>query len=301
MKKKLTLLVLAVALLATGCGLSSSDPDEIGLVYSGGIVEDKTFQKILKPGSTNNSTGYGSKTYKYPITQRTFIFDAGWEGQRQLEPDERSVDAPALQIVSKDNIRLAAPAQLYFTLRWGNEKILRQFHEKLGFKTDAYTDDGWVAMLDQYVAPTAQRAAESAGLKHNWRDLYTSEEVRKEFARDTITAFKAGLEDVVGGNYFCGPKYDGETDDCDDFTLQIGKPTPPEKILTAIEDTERAREAALAQIQENERIRQQVLGEQELVRLYGPYAAMVLKAIESGKVQTFIIDNEGRSSVQARP
>ena len=298
MKKRLVIVLLLVGVLASACGMEDTDPNQIGLIYSGGTFEDKEYKGLLKPGATAESVGIGSKVYKYRIDQRTYIFDGGWEAQRQLPVHQRSVDAPTLACVSNDNIGLFFPAQFYFTLN-RDEKVLKQFHEKLGFKTKAYTDDGWVAMLDQYVRPTAERAAETACLDHKWRDLYTSEDARKEFARDVVTAFEQGLVDVVGGNYFCGPKYNGDNE-CDKFTLQVGKPIPPEKITQALTDTEAAKERTIAQQEENKRIASQVDGDKLLVELYGPYMAGILKAIESGKVQTFIIDENGRSSVPAQ-
>jgi len=297
-KRFLGLLVLLIPLMAA-CGMADSAPNEVGLIYSGGLVEDKSFQGVLKPGATAKSVGMGSTVYKYRTDQRTYIFDHGSEAQAGVNVDQRSIDAPALQVVSKDSVRLTAPAQLYFTLHWGDEDVLRKFHEKLGFKTKAYDSDGWSAMLEQYFRPSLERAAETAALQHNWRDLYTSEETRKTFASDTIRQFKLNLVEVVGGNYFCGPKYDGENE-CDDFTLAVGKPTPPGPILEAIEATEKAREETIAQEQRNAQIAKQADGQRILIEQYGPYMAALIRLAESGKLQTIIVDEAGRATTPTK-
>lgn len=305
MKRKIILIVLILAVILTGCGLQDSAPNEIGLKYSGGVTENRKYVGLLQPGANNDSVGFGTEVYKYRTDQRTFIFaKTVKEYEQSLDQDvnQRAVDAPPLECVSKDNIRLTIPGGMYFTLKWGDEDTLRQFHEKLGFKTQAWTSDGWSAALDQYFKPAALRAAESACLKHGWRDLYTSEDTRQAFARDTVTSFQRLLKNLVGGNYFCGPKYTGKNE-CDDMTFAIGKPKPPQKIVDAIEETERAKESATAQLQENLRIQNQVLGEQRLVDLYGARTAAWIKimqeAIKDGRIRVMTVPNDAAVAVNS--
>lgn len=288
MKNKIVRGVTLVVLLAMvttfggACGLESSETNEIGLVYSGGWTEDKEYQGILRPGATNNSTGYGSTTYRYRTDQRSMITD---------------IDLKAPIVVSKDVVQLSVPFQLYFKLNQ-DEKILRKFHENLGVKTKAWTNDGWKQMLNEYFAPQIERSLEAAALKHDWKPLYASEDARKAFETDSIALIKQAITEVIGDEYFCGPAYTGAKGTCGDFTLTVGKPSPINaEIVAAIEAEQTARAETIAQEQKNAKIRAELEAERELVALYGPQGALLREAIRSGKVTQIIVDSTGRVSV----
>lgn len=272
MRKLLPLLLLAV--FAAGCGISSTEINEIGLIYEGGVIQDKTYKGLLKTGSTNNQVGVGSEVYRYRIDQRSWV-----TGQ----------DTEPVQVVSDDEVRLAVDYQLYFKLNT-DETILRRFHENLGVKTNAWTKAGWVELLNIYFDPQIERALEVAALKHNWRDLFGSEESRVAFQKDTVTTLKRLIEEVIGDDYFCGPAYNGPGTDCGDFTFTVGKPYPVnEGIITAVEDEQKAGAETIAQEQRNERIRKELEAERELVELYGPNGALLRDAIRSGKIQFMVV------------
>ncbi len=277
-----------VALAGTACGLRSSEINERCLVYSGGIVEDKKFQEFLEPGATSKSVGMGSKAYCYRTDQRSYIGKDGEGG-----------DTGPAQIVSKDDVRMLAEYQLYFKLNVDDE-VFKPFHTNLGVKTKAWTDDGWTQMLREYFEPQIERALESAALLHNWRDLYANEEARAAFNADTVAALKRNIEAVIGGNYFCGPSYNGPGSPCGDFTFTVGKPRPENGDIAAAIEAEQTAQARLdAQATENARIAAQVDGERKLVELYGPEYAVLLEAIRSGKVTQIIVDAAGRAVVPA--
>lgn len=302
MKRVLSAVVLLVlVLLSGGCGRQGSATNEIGLVYSGGLVEDKSFKGFLKPGATWESVGWGSKVYRYRTDQRSFI--AGPEGKQR--------DVPPVQIVTADDVRMLVEFQMYFKLHWGDEKVIKQFHENLGVKTKAWTDDGWQQMLNEYFAPQIERALESVGLKHNWRDLYASEEARVGFQNEAIARVKENLREVigVGADYFCGPSYTGaKGSECGEFTFTVGKPEPANgDIVRAIESEQTAVAQTTAQEQQNARIAAQIEGERKTVELYGQQGAierernqLLERAIAEGKVTQIIIDNSGRSTTAVK-
>lgn len=302
MRRSATAVVLVSIVLTTGaCGRQGSATNEIGLVYSGGLVEDKAFKGFLKPGATWESVGWGSKVYRYRIDQRSFI----------AAPEGKQRDTPPVQIVTADDVRMLVEFQMYFKLHWNNEKVMRQFHENLGVKTEAWTDDGWNQMLNEYFAPQIERALEAVGLKHNWRDLYASEEARVAFQNEGVQRVKENLREVigVGADYFCGPSYTGTRgEECGEFTFTVGKPEPANPdIVRAIESEQTAVAQTTAQQQENARVAAQLLAEKEVVALYGPESAVerernavMREAIASGKVAQIIIDNSGRSTTPPR-
>lgn len=296
MKGRVVLGVLSVALLASGCGRTGSAINEIGLVYSGGLVQEKGFKGFLRPGATWESVGWGSKVYRYRTDQRSFI----------AAPQGKQRDIPPVQVVTDDDVRMLVEFQMYFKLHWNDEKVMRQFHENLGVKTEAWTDDGWKRMLNEYFAPQIERALEAVGLKHKWRDLYASEEARVGFQNEAVQRVKENLREVigVGADYFCGPAYTGGKDsECGEFTFTVGKPEPANTdIVAAIESEQTAVARTTAQQQENARIDAQLQAEREIVALYGPQGAVerernavLREAVASGKVSQIIIDNSGRA------
>lgn len=279
-------LASCAVLLLAGCGAlgyKSSAVNELCLIYSGGTWEEKNYKGLLDPGATNEGAGIGSTTYCYRIDQRSYIASAQDE-----RGDTKPVQVAAKGEVEGSVVRMNVEYQLYFTLNQ-DEDVLRAFHENLGVKTEAWDEEGWVTMLQEYFEPQIERALETAALRHDWRELYADEEARRAFQRDTVTTLQGNIRDVIGGDYFCGPAYDG-TNECGAFTFTVGKPEPVNTdIVAAIESRVEAEERTAAQAQENERIAAQVEGEQRLVDLYGAQGALLLKAIESGKVQIMVI------------
>jgi SPFH domain / Band 7 family len=265
---KLPLIVLL--LLLGGCGVAGTEINETGLVYSGGVVENKEFKKILPPGETAQSVGMGSEVYRYRTDQRSYI--AAEEG-----------DTSPVEVVSKDGVRMRVGYQLYFKLNRDPE-VLRAFHENLGVKEQAWTPEGWVSMLRVYFEPQIERAMEIAALQSNWRDLFASEEARKSFQAATIDNLRNQMRDVIGGDYFCGPGYEGPGDDCSDFTLSMDKPEVINvAIVEAIEGEQIATQEVAAQTQENERIRKELEAQREQIAALGPDMYVLLEAIESDK------------------
>lgn len=296
MRKRLSVVMLALAVLFLGgaCGLESNETNEIGLVYSGGPIEDKEYKGTLESGVSNKSTGYGSKTYRYRTDQRSYRGDGKNNG----------ADAGPAGIVSKDGVSMLVDYQLYFKLNRNTDDIkdfdggtLRKFHENIGVKTRAWTNDGWVEMLRTYFEPQIDRSLEAAALNFTMRELYTSEEVRVAFQNDAVLRIKTAIKEVIGDDYFCGPSYNGPGTNCGDFTMTVGKPNPADpEVVKAIEAEQKNAANVVAQETENQRRLKELEAEQKIVDLYGPQGALLREAIRSGKVSQFIIDNTGRSA-----
>src|SRR5688500_10552076 len=104
--KRALLAGVAVMILGSACGLEGTETNEIGLIYSGGVVEDKAYKGQLFAGATAKSVGLGSKVYKYRTDQRSII--AG--------PDGAARDIGPVQFVSSDDTRMATDLQMYFKL-----------------------------------------------------------------------------------------------------------------------------------------------------------------------------------------
>src|SRR6266508_1815781 len=145
--------VILIVFLGYLFNFASTDANRIGLHYGGGVIEAKKFKSIIEPGSTNNLIGPGDTMYTYPIDQRSYII--GGAGADTSPDDE-------VTVVSKDNVRLGVRVQVYFTLN-RDKDTLKQFHERIGLKTHAYTSAGWDDMLQSYFRPQIDRALAAVG------------------------------------------------------------------------------------------------------------------------------------------
>ena len=275
--KRFVWLLLGLPIILSACGVDSTETYEIGLVYEGGVIEDKEYRGILEPGSTANPIGLGSSVYRYRTDQRTYI------------ACDEGCDTGPIEIVSRDGVRMIVYYQLYFKLNL-DEATLRAFHENLGVKTAAWTDEGWRQLLFEYFAPQIERAMEDAARTRDWRALRSDEVARTEFRNETVANLKRNVSEVIGRDYFCGPAYDGPGTECGEFTFTIGTPVPVnEAIVQAVEAEQTAVAETVAQEQRNVRIAKELEIERALVDLYGPQGALLRDAIESGRVQLMVV------------
>ncbi len=273
-RRLLTLAFLTLALLLTACNPQSSAINEIGLIYGGGTFEEKEYKGVFQPGRTNELIGLGDDVYLYRIDQRSWI---GRDGKGV------QTDRPPVEFVTRDGVRMRAPFEMYFTLNQ-EEGVLRSFHENIGVKTDAWTAKGWVSMLQTYVDPPLERAADAAGLSHDMRPLYATDEARRKFQGQVTATFKRNLTEIIGGNYFCGPSYQKPGDPCGEVTFTVGKPEPVNaEIVQAIEAEQKAVADELAQRRENLRIATELRARRDEVALYGPFVYAYLQAIEAAR------------------
>lgn len=252
--KKVLPVILALAVLASGCSLASSAINETCLVYTGGITEDKVFDGVLPAGSTNNQIDLGGEAYCYPNDQRSWVSDQ---------------DAPQVTVVSSDEVRLVVPYQLYFKVNTKPD-VLREFHEDIGVKTKAWTPEGWTSMLNTYFAPQVDRAMDEAALRFDWRALRSSEETRMEFQNAVVVSLKRKINEVIGDNYFCGPQYNSAQDECGDFTFTVGKPEPQDESLSSSIEREQLNEQEVRNQQvENRRVEAELEATRKVIEEIG--------------------------------
>ncbi|MFF1821725.1 SPFH domain-containing protein [Kribbella sp. NPDC058245] len=271
--------VLLLIVLFNIFNFASTDANRIGLHYGGGVIEDKKFKSIIPPGSTNKLIGPGDTVYDYPIDQRSYII--GGAGADTDSADE-------VTVVSKDNVRLGVRVQVYFTLN-RDKNVIASFHERIGLKTDAYTERGWNDMLQSYFRPQIDRALSAVATNYNWAELYNNEAKKAEFQTAASKEFTRLLPAAVGGDYFCGPAYNG-TNNCGELSFTVQKPTPLDKgIIDGLEAKQRAELAKATQEQTNQRVGVELESVKKQVQMLGAQGYLLKTAIESGKIQFMVI------------
>jgi hypothetical protein len=279
--------VVVLIILFNLFNFASTDANRIGLHYGGGVIEDKKFKSIIPPGSTNKLIGPGDTMYTYPIDQRSYII--GGAGADTDSADE-------VTVVSKDNVRLGVRVQVYFTLN-RDKDVIKSFHERIGLKTDAYTDRGWDEMLQSYFRPQIDRALAAVGTDYNWAELYNNESKKAQFQTAAAKEFTRLLPAAVGGDYFCGPSYTG-SNECGELSFTIQKPTPLDKgIIDGLEAKQRAELAKATQEQKNQQVNVELQSVKQQVAMLGAQGYLLKSAIESGKIQFMVIPQNGNVSI----
>lgn len=158
--KRISLLVAIVLLSA--CGLTGSQVNQIGLHYSGGVIEDKQFLELIEPGVTNKVIGFGNVVYFYPNDQRTYRFSRDATGDVAAAIVAPTTEGTRVVLEGIITFRLCQPTEADragFTQDWGADgyaECLRSFHENIGLKTRAYEFDGWDAMLTEFLRPAIE-------------------------------------------------------------------------------------------------------------------------------------------------
>lgn len=283
----LILAVIVIIALFNIFNFASTDANRIGLHYGGGVIEDKKFKSIVPPGSTNKLIGPGDTVYDYPIDQRSYII--GGDGADTDTADE-------VTVVSKDNVRLGVRVQVYFTLN-RDKDVIKSFHERIGLKTDAYTERGWNDMLQSYFRPQIDRALAAVATNYNWAELYNNESKKSQFQTAASTEFTRLLPAAVGGDYFCGPSYNG-SNACGELSFTIQKPTPLDKgIIDGLEAKQRAELAKATQEQKNQQVNVELLSVKQQVALLGANGYLLKTAIESGKIQFMVVPQGSNVSI----
>ncbi|NIK56730.1 SPFH domain-containing protein [Kribbella shirazensis] len=278
--------VIALIILFNIFNFANTDANRIGLHYGGGVVEDKKFKSIIPPGSTNKLIGPGDTVYDYPADQRSYIIggDAGADASDEVT------------VVSKDNVRLGVRVQVYFTLN-RSEDVIKSFHERIGLKTDAYEERGWNSMLQSYFRPQIDRALAAVATNYTWAELYNNESKKSQFQSAAAKEFTRLLPAAVGGDYFCGPGYNG-SNACGELSFTIQKPMPLDKgIVDGLEAKQRAELARATQEQKNQQVNVELQSVKQQVAMLGANGYLLKTAIESGKIQFMVIPQNGNVSI----
>lgn len=269
------LAVLGLLGALTGCTSISTQPDEAGLTYNAGPLSDTAFDTCVGPGN-RDWDGPGDKHYTYPFGQRTFDFG----GQDSLE-------GGAISIVTSDNVTMTVAGVATFALNTDCE-TLRQFHERIGIKFQAWmengtTTDGWRDMLRIYLKQPLEKAMDAVSKKYGYKALYSDPAVKEKWEDEISLLASQFIKDQAGADYFCQPGYAG-TGPCGQAVLTLQSPVPPENIRAALTAEQEAVAQNNAQKQRNETVRTELESIRELVKVLGPEAYVLYKAIQDGKV-----------------
>jgi regulator of protease activity HflC (stomatin/prohibitin superfamily) len=270
---------------------SNMDIGHVGMVYSAGPLDSNKYIKTLAPGSSRKVVArhpfdWWNKVYSYPVTQRDYIISSN-----PNEGDVSGVDE--ISFPSKDRVNTTYNVALYFDINTDENikgfsgGMLQKFHERIGVKYEAWTPEGWNAMLRAKFRKPLESALQQETSKYTSDEIYGDKKFQIE--KDISAVIDDRIVDLLGDKYF------------KNFKLKITKAEPPESVKDAYNKTRSAQIGVQEQKQLTEQAKEQAkqaITLREAIKGDPNYA--VIKAIESGKVQFMVIPQGSPVSIPVK-
>jgi SPFH domain / Band 7 family len=186
--------LLAPSVLAS---LQKTPRDRYGVSYGGGPIEGSHCQKIVQPGSNLFFNGLFDQLYLYPSDQQNYIISK--DASQGAVKGSDSITAP-----TSDRVQIEYQVATFFKL---NSDLLQAFHEQLGLKYRAYTNDGWNAMLQDTLRQQIESAIQQETRRHTVEELVGNADALDEVQTAIQRTIARQLIASLGREYFCGPNH----------------------------------------------------------------------------------------------
>lgn len=235
--------LLAVLLLSSGCSTQAA-VDEVGLHFSGGPIEGRKFQRIINPGSGSTILGIADDVFWLPVGQRNYIVSKKAQDGDRPVPD-------FIRVPTKGGVMMDFEISVYFKLNTSTNDIkdfkggtLRKFYEEICRKYKCDTEDGWDKMLNDNFRKIIETSMRQKVFNFGVEELYANADSGASGTGDAIQkiqeeiaqALKDNVNSSLGGNYFCGPTFEREGDECPAFQFIINSATPAdENVINSFE------------------------------------------------------------------
>ncbi len=206
-------------------GWRSVPVDKVTLHYTGGPVQGEHFEEVVSPGTRTRFYGLMENLYELPATQRNYIMSKDPDQGDTRRPE--FVGAPAA-----DRVVTQWESATYFKLNTRPE-VVRSFFEQICLKyrcTDLTPDGGWDRMLADTFRQQIVAAIQAEARQYSSEDIYANPDTLLRMQDGIGSNLKRRVNEVLGGEFFCGPSFHAESGDCPEFTFVIKEITLPDNV-----------------------------------------------------------------------
>jgi len=272
-------IVLLILLGQVISAFKSTPVDKVGLSYTGGPIAGTHFQRVVKPGSGQFFNGFYASLHELPATQRNYIVSKNAD-----EGDRHTADF--LPGPTKD--RVITEIELAVTFKLNTEpSAVRRFYEQLCVKyhcEDLSPGGGWDKLLNDNFRQVLENAVQQETRQINAADLNNNQEVITRMQTDIASHLKDDFNQVLGGNFFCGPTFDRNRPSvCPDFKFVIKNITLPKDLQDAF--TAQQSSAAQVVVKQNEAAQVKAAAEGVAAQQNAVQASLTPQYLEYLKVQ----------------
>ena len=240
MKKKILIVLAALAVLSTGACSVATTSDTTVVHKGGGLVEAADPKGCLGPASRELEKP-GDSYFAYPSNQRTYAFDASYDGNAAKEDDYSGADGPAITVISKDGQELRISGTVTFNLNT-NCDVLQRFHDQVGNREHAFFDSpdrtplGWRTVLNKYMRPSLDATLDRIAKQYDWRQLYSDVTI-KDAMNTEVNAKIASL---------VNERFQGKDEFFVNFSALILQPQADADLVASVKSTELSKAQAQA-------------------------------------------------------
>jgi hypothetical protein len=210
----------------TGC-TSQAPVDQVGLYYTGGMFQGNHFKRLVQPGSGAQFRGWQDHIHYLPAGQRNYIVS-----KHGSEGDRKGLDI--IQVPAK-GVLMDFEVSVYFKLNTSSA-VIRQFYEQICKKYSCDDNGGehWSQMLNDNLRKIIETSMQETVRPYDVGELYANQ-AGASGGNDSLTkvqtevgqSLKDRVNSVLGGEFFCGPKFDRNKPECPplDFIINSAEPT----------------------------------------------------------------------------
>lgn len=217
--KRIAIVLATLLFVVFGAGCASYDvsQDETAVEIDGYVMA-KTDKKLVECHSAGKSGygGTGNDMFYYNAGQRTFSF-TGKSSETEMEP---------VPVVTSDSQTLRVPGFVKFTLTSECDSLY-EFHQKVGLKYKAYTQEGWNRFLNDYLGTPITSALNDAAGDTPWKTLYQDASKRGDLERELNRVLQNKVNASVGGEWI---KING---------VVLSKPLASDTLVAGLEASEK--------------------------------------------------------------
>ena len=268
-KKFFVALVLACAMLFTGCANVTTAVDQQAVHENGGPFTNPKVVNCVEPGTRERQDWVGETFRYYPSGPRSWLFDSSSDSDDDAY--KVYVKSPTIDGKQGQAISLTMPGEATMTLT-GNCDLLMDFDEQYGRKYHAYVEEsntqpgaGWDTFLNAKFAPALQNGLNVATQGYTYDQIVADPNLRSTLQDAVAEATLSSLNRSLGDDYFT------------DVQVTLFQPTLPESIQTAIDQNEATK-------QFNAKVQTELDTMKELVKILGPNGYIMYKALQDGNI-----------------